>query len=56
VKRFLKILFALSRCRIVKAKGSEDVLSCSPVHASAQDGEGYNDGAAARRGKNPYSF
>ncbi|RLM60662.1 putative rhamnogalacturonate lyase B isoform X2 [Panicum miliaceum] len=53
VKRFSKTLFALSRCRIPKAKGFEDQLSQSPVHAGARDGEGYGGGAAVRRGKNP---
>jgi hypothetical protein len=50
-KRFPKILFTLSRCRIPKVKGSGDLLSCSPVHAGAQDGEGYGGGIAARRNK-----
>ena len=48
---FPKILFALSRCRIPKAKGSGDLLSHAPVHAGARDGEDYSGGAAARGGK-----
>ena len=51
VRRFPKTLFGLSRCRIPKAKGSGDLLSCSPVHADARDGEDYSGGAAAREGK-----
>ena len=31
-----------------KEKGSGDLLSRSPVHADARDGEDYGDGAAAR--------
>jgi hypothetical protein len=50
-KHFAEILFALSWYRISKAKGSEDLLSRSSVHAGARDGEGYSGGAAARRGK-----
>jgi hypothetical protein len=46
-----KTLFALSRCRIPKAKGSGDLLSHLPVHAGARDGEGYSGDAATRRGK-----
>jgi hypothetical protein len=46
-----KTLFALSRCRIPKTKGSEDLLSRSPVHTGARDGEGYGGGAAVRRSK-----
>ena len=46
-----KTLFALSRCRTPKAKGSGDLLSRSPVHADARDGEDYGGGAAARGGK-----
>ena len=49
--RFPKTLFALSRCRIPKAKGFGDLLSRSPVHAGSQDGEDYGGDAAARRGK-----
>jgi len=49
--RFPKTLFALSRCKIPKAKGSGDLLSRSPVHADARDGEDYGGGAAARSGK-----
>jgi hypothetical protein len=51
VKRFPKILFALSRCRIPKVKGSRDLLSRSPVHAGARKEEGYGGGAIVRRGK-----
>jgi hypothetical protein len=49
--RFPKTLLALSRCRIPKAKGSGDLLSCLPVHTGAWDGEGYGGSPAARRGK-----
>jgi len=49
--RFPKTLFALSRCRIPKAKGSGDLLSHSPVHADARDEKDYDGGATARRGK-----
>jgi hypothetical protein len=48
-----KTLFALSRHKIPNANGSGDMLSRSPVHAGARDGEGYRGSAAARRGKNP---
>ena len=34
-----KNLFALSQCKILKAKDSRDLLSHSPVHADARDGE-----------------
>ena len=47
-----KTLFALSPCRIPKAKGSEDLLSRSPVHAGARDEIGYDGGAAARKRQN----
>ena len=50
-RHFPKTLFAFSRCRITKARGSGDLLSRSPVHAGAQDGEDYDDSVAARRGK-----
>src|SRR6185295_2184087 len=46
--RFPKTLFALSRCRITRASGSGDLLSRSPVHGGAQDGEDYGGGAATR--------
>ena len=49
--RFPKNLFALSRCRITRASGSGDLLSRSPVHAGARDGEDYGGGAATRGGK-----
>ena len=49
--RFPKTLFALSRCRIPKAKGFGDLLSRSPVHAGTRDGEDCGGGAAARGGK-----
>ena len=49
--RFLKTLFALSRCRIPKANGSGDLLSRSPVHADARDGENYGGGTTVREGK-----
>ena len=39
--RFPKTLFALSRCRIPKAKGSGDLLSHLLVHADKRDGLGY---------------
>jgi hypothetical protein len=50
-KRFRKFLFALSWCRIPKAKGSGDLLSRSPMHTGAWDEEGYSGGVAARIGK-----
>jgi hypothetical protein len=37
VKHFPKTLFALSRCRIPKAKGFGDLLSDSTVHVGARD-------------------
>ena len=49
--RFPKTLFALSRCRIPKAKDSGDLLFCLPVHADARDGEDYGGGTVAREGK-----
>ena len=51
--RFPKTLFALSRCRIPKAKGFGHLLSCSPVYTGARDREDYGGGAAARGGKPP---
>ena len=54
--RFPKTLFALSRCRIPKAKGSGDLLSRSPVHAGTRDGASYEGSPGARRGKNPNSI
>jgi hypothetical protein len=51
VKRFLKNLFALSRCRISKAKSSGHPLSRLLVHAGTRDGVGYEGGAIARRGE-----
>jgi hypothetical protein len=50
-KRFPKTLFALSQCRIPKAKGFKNQLSPSPLHACAQDGEGYGGNTVARTGK-----
>jgi hypothetical protein len=35
--RFLKILFALSRCRIADDDGSGDLLSRSQMHVDEQD-------------------
>jgi hypothetical protein len=32
-------------------RGSGDLLSRLPVHAGAQDGEGYDDSVVVRRGK-----
>ena len=49
--RFPKTLFALSQCKIPKARGFKDLLSHSSVHAGARDGEDYGGGAVARRGK-----
>jgi hypothetical protein len=46
-KRFPKTLFALSRCRITRARDFGDLLSCSPVHAGVQDGVDYS-GSASR--------
>ena len=51
VRRFPLILFALSRCKITRAKGSGDQLSRSPVHAGVRDETDYEGGVAARRGK-----
>jgi hypothetical protein len=34
-----KTLFALSRCRMLKAKGSRDLLSRSQMHVSGRDEE-----------------
>jgi hypothetical protein len=53
-KRFPKILFALSRCRIPKAKSSRDLLSRSSVQAGAWDGECYGGGAGARRNSSSF--
>jgi hypothetical protein len=41
--------------RITKASGSRDLLSRSPVHASARDGEDYGGGASSKRWQNPRS-
>ena len=41
----------LFRCKISKEKGSEDLVSHSPLHADAPDGEDYGGVVAARRGK-----
>jgi hypothetical protein len=49
-------LIRLLSVHISKANGSGDLLSRSPVHAGARDGEGYGNRAAARRQKNPNSF
>jgi hypothetical protein len=38
--------------RIVKASGSGDLLSRSPVHIGARDGVDYNDGASSKRWQN----
>jgi hypothetical protein len=35
--------------RIAKTSGSRDLLSHSPVHADAQDGVNYGDGASSER-------
>lgn len=47
-RRFLKILFVLSQCKIPRAKGSGDLLPHSPVHVGAWYGYAYGSGAAAR--------
>ena len=49
--RFPKTLSDLSQCRIARTKGSGDLLSRSPMHAGARDGEDYGGGAATRGGK-----
>lgn len=36
-----KILFALSRCRTTRARGSENMLSHLPMHADTRDGVVY---------------
>jgi hypothetical protein len=41
--------------RIAKASGSGDLLSCSPVHADAQDEVDYGGGASSERWQNPRS-
>jgi hypothetical protein len=41
--------------RIAKASGSGDLLSRSPVHASARDGVDYGGGASSERWQNPRS-
>ena len=51
-RRFPKILFALSRCRIIRAKSSGDLLSRSSVHADVRDEVGYDDGATTRTRQN----
>ena len=50
-RRFPETLFALSGCRIPKVNGSRDLLSNSPMHVGARDGENYGDSAVARRDK-----
>jgi hypothetical protein len=45
-------LFALSRCRISKAKGSEDLLSRTQMHVGGRDEESYDGGAVVSRGEN----
>jgi hypothetical protein len=45
-------LFALSRCRISKAKGSGDLLSRTQMHVGGQDEESYDGGTVVSRGKN----
>jgi hypothetical protein len=39
--------------RIAKTSGSGDLLSRSPVHAGAQDGVDYEDGASSERWQKP---
>jgi hypothetical protein len=39
--RSLEILFALSRCRTTRARGSENMLSHLPMHADTRDGVVY---------------
>jgi hypothetical protein len=41
--------------RIVKASGSGDLLSRSPVHAGARDGVDYGGGASSEWWQNPRS-
>src|SRR5438105_2187078 len=51
-ERFPKTLFALSRYRISKVRGSEDLLSRSPMHVGTRDGVDYGGGAAKRKKQN----
>jgi hypothetical protein len=39
--------------RITKASSSEDLLSCSPMHAGARDGVYYGGGASSERWQKP---
>ena len=49
--RFPKTIFAISQCRITRAKGCRDLLSRPPVHAGVRDEVDYEGNVAARRGK-----
>jgi hypothetical protein len=51
-EHFPKTLFALSRCRISKAKGSGDLLSRTQMHVGGRDEEIYDGGAVVSRGEN----
>jgi hypothetical protein len=51
-ERFPKTLFALSRCRISKAKSSGDMLSRAQMHVGGQDEENYDGGTVVSRGEN----
>jgi hypothetical protein len=42
--------------RIVKASGSGDLLSHSPVHTGARDGVDYGGGVSSERWQNPRSI
>ena len=55
-ERFPKTLFALSWCRISKARGFGDLLSRLPVHAGARDGVDYEGSSTRRRGKLLFSI
>jgi hypothetical protein len=48
---FPKTLFALSRCRISKAKGFGDLLSRSQMHVGGRDEENCDGGTVVNRGK-----
>jgi hypothetical protein len=49
--RFPKILFTLSRCRISKTTGFEDLLSRSQMDVDDRDEENYDDDTAVSRGE-----
>jgi hypothetical protein len=52
MRTLLKTLFALSRCRILKAKGSGDLLSRAQMHVGGRDEENYDGGAVVNRDEN----